>query len=166
MFLSVIFLFQGTTSEVSQGVFCGGTALVLVIVLIVVMVNKGGDKARKQGEELARVKNKYLISLGKLRQNPLSEQLKKETIDLGKIYSNQTLVIDEKYEVKIFQESDLTNDINAACASVPFVPLVPPQVNTETGQAIRLTKLSELKEKNLINEEEYSERRKRILDEI
>ena len=165
MFLSFVFLFQGTVSEVSQGVFCGGIALVLVIVLIVVMVNKGGEKARKQGEELAIAKNKYLSSLGKLRQNPSSEQFKKETIALGKIYSNQTLVIDKKYEVKILQESDLMNDINAACASMPSVS---PQVKTESEQTIelRLKKLSELKGKSLINEQEYSERRQKILDEI
>jgi hypothetical protein len=55
------------------------------------------------------------------------------------------------------------NDINAACAAAPSL-----STKTEISQTLeqRLAKLSELKEKNLLGEQEYNERRRKILDEI
>ncbi len=58
----------------------------------------------------------------------------------------------------------LMNDINAACAGATVISAKEATNNSTVEK--RLAKLLELKEKNIINQEEYETRRRKILDEI
>jgi hypothetical protein len=65
--------------------------------------------------------------------------------------------------VTVFDEIALSNDINAATASASVVapaPAAAPSVEE------RLKRLDELRAKGVVNEQEYAERRQKILEEL
>jgi hypothetical protein len=66
----------------------------------------------------------------------------------------------------LFDEVALMNGINAACAGANTAP--PSVVETSNFYTIedRVVKLSELKQKGLLKEQEYEERRREIINEI
>jgi hypothetical protein len=133
--------------------------ILLALVAIVWLTTQG---KRRRARELAQAKQAYHASLGQLKQHPTDADLKERTLALGRVYSNLTR--DEK-GVTLFDEIALSNDINAACAGAGAA------VHANKGTAVvspeeRLTKLADLKSKGLITEEEYQERRGRVLSEV
>jgi len=58
------------------------------------------------------------------------------------------------------------NDINAATAGAVAQTLASEDRSSQQSPEDRLAKLSELKSKGLIDEQEYASKRKQILDEI
>ena len=141
----------------STGVVCCGGVLLFVIVIIIALVKSGNE----QTQRLNAARDAYFNSLRRLKTNPTSADLRQTTLQLGRTYSNLTR---NQKGVTIYDEVALSNDINAACAGATTV------VSNKQSEAhtieFRLKNLAELKNKGLINEEEYTARRAKILDEV
>jgi hypothetical protein len=97
-----------------------------------------------------------------LKSDPVNAELRQYALHLGRTYSNLTR---NKKGVTVFDEVALMNDINAVCAGATSIAK-----SHGDREAIsiedRLTRLSELKSKGLISEQEYDSRRQGILDEV
>ncbi len=121
------------------------------------------EDIRKKLQAIYDAENLYKNSLEALKYNPSDANRKQKCLQFGRELANLTRTYQGISGVTIFDELALMNDINAACAAAP-----PLSTKTEISQTLeeRLAKLSELKEKNLLSEQEYNERRKKILDEI
>ncbi len=84
-------------------------------------------------------------------------------VAIGREYASLTRKLQGVNGITVVDEVSIMNDINAASAI---------GVNASTkeigNQTIieRLARLTELKDKNLINEQEYETRRQKILDEV
>jgi hypothetical protein len=132
-----------------------------VVVLVIIggisywIVNEGNKKA-------AEAKQAYLQSLAKLKLAPTNADLKQRTLELGRAYSNLTR---NKQGVTVFDEIALMNDINAACAGATVAHKSSNEKRSQTIEE-RLAKLSDLKSKGLISEQEYASSRQKILDEV
>jgi hypothetical protein len=142
----------------TSGFVCCGTFLVILVAIIVVMVNE----SNKAAKALADARAAYQSSLTRLKSNPTNADLRQRTLSLGRVYSNLTR---SKKGVTLFDEVALMNDINAACAGAVTAS---PSTQTPSRQTIeqRLAKLSDLKAKGLIDDQEYNSRRQKILDEV
>jgi hypothetical protein len=145
-------------SDDLTGFACFLGFLIIVGLAIAALVSS----ANRQAKELAQAKAAYQNSLARLKSKPTSADLRQRTLELGRAYSNLTR---NKKGVTVFDEVALMNDINAACAGAA----VSPQTNKIAAKPSiedRLAKLSELKSKGLIDEQEYNSRRQKILDEV
>lgn len=165
----LVYLFYVTSSANEMFV---ATIVVVVIVTVIylarIYVKKEREKEkeakRKREEHFVATKNNYLNALNALTFHPTDANLKQQTLDLGRKFATLTRQYQGVDAVTIFDEVALMNDINAACAGATVVS-GKETVNNPTVEE-RLAKLSKLKEKNLINKEEYKARRHKILDEI
>lgn len=122
--------------------------------------------AQEREEELAnyrKAEQDYYSSLNDLKNSPNNSDIKQEVLAKGRYFSSLTRQFQGINGVTVVDEVSIMNDINAACAGATLFPQ-----NTKSHSIIeeRLAKLSELKEKNLISEDEYNQRRQKILDEI
>jgi hypothetical protein len=134
-----------------------GTGCVVVILLVVAAIVVF---VIAQSLERDKAHRAYLESLDLLRSNPTSAALRTETLRLGRAYSNLTR---NRKGVTIYDEIMLMNDINAACAAASAASASqPPQLSVEA----RLEHLASLRSKGLISDDEYADRRKKILDEV
>lgn len=105
----------------------------------------------------------YLESLAALKGRPTNADLKQRTLALGREYSNLTR--DSKGNT-VFDEVALMNDINAACAAATgHAGGASTQTNGGSAED-RLTVLNDLRAKGLLDDAEYAQRRKEILDSI
>lgn len=143
----------------------------IVICIIIVIVlwylnkwDKNNEKAKKEAiekaikdreEALRNAQYAYEIVLVELQNDPRNPNLKQEALRLGREYSN--LCQDEQGNT-IFDEVALMNDINAACAaaSAANTPSVEERINT----------LNRLLTNGTINQVEYQQRKKQILDSL
>jgi gas vesicle protein len=118
---------------------------------------------RKKVQAMYDAEDLYKDSLETLKNNPSDANRKQDCLQFGRELAELGRRYQGTLGVTIFDELALMNDINAACAAAPSL-----SKKTETSQTFeeRLAKLSELKEKNLLSEQEYNERRQKILDEI
>jgi hypothetical protein len=163
---NIILLFQdGNPAPV---IICCGIPIVLIIVFIVVGVQ--GAKAQealrlKRQQELQNAKENYYQSLKILKSNPTNADLKQKTLMLGRRYSELTRQAQSgNKSITIYDEMALMNDINAACAAAMNFSI---HQNTRTESVEeRLAKLNSLKEKGLIDEQEFQTQRQNILKEI
>ncbi len=121
------------------------------------------EDIRKKLQAIYYAEDLYKNSLEALKNNPTDANRKQECLQFGRELASLTRNYQGIEGVTIFDELALMNDINAACAGAPSL-----STKTEISQTLeeRFAKLSELKEKNLINEQEYEIRREKILDEI
>jgi hypothetical protein len=121
------------------------------------------EDIRKRVQALYYAEDLYKDSLETLKNNPSDANRKQKCLQLGRELADLSRRYQGISGVTIFDEMALMNDINAACAGA-----LSPSKKTETSQTLeeRLAKLSELKGKNLLSEQEYNERRQKILDEI
>jgi hypothetical protein len=122
-------------------------------------------QTKNEAKKYAEVKNGYFDTLSKLKNDPNNPELKQETLKKGREFS----ALSREYQgqnktVTVYDEMALMNDINAACAGAMNVS-AKEGINNQTVEE-RLAKLSKLKQNNLISEQEYSEKRKKVLDEI
>jgi hypothetical protein len=134
--------------------------LVIVVVLMVGSIIVTHDR-KLAAEELEEARQEYQRSLTKLKSNPTNADLRQMTLQLGRIYSNLTR---DKKGVTVYDEVALLNDINAACAGSTTIS----KRKAASEQTIeeRLAKLSELRSKGVIDEQEYTSKRLKILDEV
>jgi gas vesicle protein len=121
------------------------------------------EDIRKKLQVISDAEDIYKNSLEVLKNNPSDANLKQNCLQFGREVADLCRRYQGISGVTIFDEIALMNDINAACASAPSL-----STKREISQTleVRLAKLSELKEKNLLSEQEYNERRQKILDEI
>jgi hypothetical protein len=147
-------------------------SLAIVVISTIAFVNnvegkrfeEGLKKKAKAAQLYSNKENDYFHSLSALKNDPNNPEIKQQTLKKGREFS----AFSRQYQgqnkaVTIFDEMALMNDINAACASATVV-----SSKTENSLSIeeRLAKLSELQQKSLISEQEYNEKRQKILDEI
>ena len=107
-------------------------------------------------------KIKYQVSLEDLKNSPTNINSREKTLELGRLYSNLT---NNLTGVTAFNELALMNDINAACAGGNLEQTSQKQNNSQTIEE-RLIILNNLKSNNLIDEQEYTARKQKIIDEI
>lgn len=130
--------------------------ILVIVFLLWVMARNQRYSARKLGE----AKKAYEDSLNRLKQTPADADLKQRTLGLGRAYSNLTR---NRKGATLYDEVALSNDISAACAGASALPGRPPMAASAEE---RLGKLSDLKGKGLISEEEYQARRHEILRDV
>ncbi|UFH51176.1 hypothetical protein [Pseudomonas sp. KNUC1026] len=132
--------------------------IVVAVIAIAIWWANAQERAKKEAREA------YQRSLASLKADPRNADLRQQTLALGRAYSN--LMRDKKGH-SLFDEVALMNDINAACAGAGERTLdarvATPAVNDIEA---RLQKLLSLKERNLIDESEYTSRRREILESI
>jgi hypothetical protein len=68
--------------------------------------------------------------------------------------------------VTIYDEVALANDINAACAAAGHLALQASVTSTSQSIEDRIERLKSLFDKKVITEQEYKERRAKLLDEV
>jgi len=114
---------------------------------------------KEKREHLAATQAAYEHNLARLKEDPTNPELKRRTVTLGRAYSSLTR---NKQGVAVYDEVALSNDISSACAAVS----VPPSSAATSSPEDRLSKLSDLRSRGLVSEEEYQAQRKRILSEL
>lgn len=139
------------------GLFCCGGIILFLVVIVIVVIQDNNAKTKR----LTQARDAYFDALRKLKANPTNADMRERTLHLGRTYSNLTR---NSRGVTIYDEVALSNDINAACAGATTVVGNRP-VQSQTIEA-RLQKLADLKSKGLIDEQEYTARRAKILDEV
>ena len=118
-------------------------------------------------QALKTAKLNYLNALARLKEDPANASLRQETLSLGRAYANLTR---NKKGQTLFDEMALMNDINAACASTQHVV----QANALPVSALpvsgdiegRLNALTNLKNKGLIDADDFSRRKQEIISQI
>jgi hypothetical protein len=142
----------------SGNISCGVILVCSVLGLVAYFLQQN-----QVAKQLRNANDNYRGALNLLKQRPTDPELRQRALALGREYSNLTR---NKKGVTIYDEVALSNDINAACAAAvqvrPTAHLAAPVQSVER----RLMKLKALLESNVITEEEYRERRGRILDDV
>lgn len=158
-----IFLFFQDGNSSTFG--CVAILVIALVIIIAVSIQKMLTQNELQ-KKLISAKNDYFRSIKALKSDPTNADLRQTTLSLGRKYSEVTRQIQNgNKSVTIYDEMALMNDINAACAAAYS------QVPMQTKPYVepieeRLNKLNKLKDSNLIDDQEYQERRRKILDEI
>ena len=142
-----------------------GTAILVFFVGLIALVIGGIAKLnRERAEALAAARMKYRTALDELKNDPTNPNLREATLESGKAYAR----LCRQGSVAIFDEAALANDIDVAAAAhaQPQTSTAPSEavVQTQDSQATlppleeRLTKLKSLREKGLIDEDEFREK--------
>lgn len=135
--------------------------IIIVIVIIFIIGTIANSGAR------TRAKTAYQASLEQLSRDPANPELRKKTLDLGRVYSNLTR---NNKGVSLFDEVALMNDINAACGGTTVRANSKPSPKLPVSVAPplqdRLIRLSQLKEQGLVSDEEYQAKRQQLLNEV
>ncbi len=139
---------------------CGPVLVIMIVVFVIGLVILAAQESARN-KELRDAEAVYRASLSSLKESPTNADLKENTLRLGRVYSNLTR---NRKGVTIFDEIALMNDINAACARAGVAG--PPAGGSGKPIEERLAHLRQLKEKSLISEQEYEQRRADILKEV
>ncbi len=158
MLILTLVYFQNPQADDITGVICLG----VIVFIVVLAVMSGNSTKRQRAKALEDARQAYQNSLTYLKANPTNAEVRQGTLEYGRRYSNLTR---NRKGVTIFDEVALMNDINAACGGATTIAEKKPVPQSQTIEG-RLQKLAELKDKGLIDDEEYSMRRQRILDEV
>jgi hypothetical protein len=146
--------FQGQENP-AGGFICLGVVVIIIIALVI--------SSNQKNAALAQARTAYQVSLSRLKSDPTNPDLRQNTLALGRIYSNLTR---KKRGVTLFDEVALMNDINAACAGATHGSQNHAQTSAAASIEERLSRLTDLRSKDLIDEEEYRLRRQQILDQL
>lgn len=126
----------------------------------------------RKNQAAQEAKTAYEASLAALKSDPTNAELRQATLELGRKYSNLTR---NGKGVALFDEVALMNDLNAAAGGTMAIaqpPGMPPTSRsagtTSDGNSVeaRLERLSRLKEKGLIDDTEFQEKRASILGDL
>jgi hypothetical protein len=128
--------------------------IIIAVVVVIIAISSNNNAERKRKAKLA-----YLDSLNKLKKSPTNADLRQKTLELGRHYSN--LMRDSKGQT-VFDEVALMNDLNAACAGALVTTAPTPAGDIEE----RLAKLQSLKEKGLIDDSDYKQRKQELMAQI
>lgn len=126
----------------------------------------------KKKQDKVNAANAYQQALLELRNNPSNPMLKQKALDAGRYSAG----LNRGGHVAIFDELAIKNEIDACAGQMPMPPLpayqqppaVLPQQLQRNQMSIdqRLGQLEDLKSRGLINQDEYSDRRKAILNNL
>jgi hypothetical protein len=111
----------------------------------------------------ALAKKNYEDTLKALKREPANANLRQKALELGRAYSN--LMRDQKGNT-IFDEVALMNDINAACAATHQLIQNRNLAHMQGSIEERLKNLLSLREKGLIDEADFIQRKKEIIETI
>jgi hypothetical protein len=134
-------------------------------ILIGLLVGLGKNQAAQEA------KKSYEASLTGLKSDPTNAELRQTTLEVGRKYSNLTR---NGKGVALFDEVALMNDLNAVAGGTmaiaqPPGPVTPRAATTPSdGGSVeaRLERLSRLKERGLIDDAEFQEKRASILGDL
>ena len=145
-----------------------GIALALPISAYLQSQAKEARKLQEANAEAAKklkdANDAYRNVLDLLKKNPADPELRQRALEWGRHYSNLSR---QSTGVTVFDELALSNDINAACAGAGRgTPIAQSALPISASIEERLSKLKSLQASSAITEEEYQERRRRILDEL
>jgi hypothetical protein len=136
------------------------TVLVILVAIYFALAYFGSKRRNQVNQQRTQAYHAYQNALGHLKIDPMNPDLKQKALELGRIYSNWTR---NAQGVTLFDEVALMNDISAATAGAASYKSMPPvSVSVET----RLAKLAELRASGIIDEQEYSAKRQKIIDEM
>ena len=124
-----------------------------IIGFIVLILYVYSRDAKAKEDELEDARSKYDDILASLKTNPADPNVRQKAVELGRLYTNLTR---NKRGVTVYDEMALMNDINAVCAGATAISS---KAGTSPTLEERFAKLSEIYEKDIINELEYKERR-------
>ena len=135
---------------------------VIIVLLVCMLAYRVAEQSRRD-KELQQAYQAYQDSLKTLKANPTNADLKQSTLMLGRQYSNLTR---ENKGTTVYDEMALMNDINAATAAAMVA--TQPAISQGSKQSVedRLQSLKGLRDKGLIDDQEYNTRRMKILEEI
>ena len=129
----------------------------LIVGVLVIMAAVIGGKSNER--EAARVA--YQTSLEMLKRDPANADLRQETLRLGREYAH---LVRQRRGVALFDEMALMNDLSAATAAAAQPkPQLPALVRSVES---RLSSLSDLHAKGLIDDAEHAARRREILSDV
>jgi hypothetical protein len=144
-------------TDIQMYVCCGLIILLLIVVLVNYEQNRKDLEKKTKESRLA-----YEEALAELKSDPTNPEIKQQALELGRLYSGFTR---KNRAVTVYDEVAILNDINAASAGAISIDQ-DVQDNNAISVEERLEKLSDLRNKGLISEQEYENRRNKILDEI
>jgi len=136
-------------------------AILLMVITFVIGLVIMNAQAEARAKELREAEAAYHASLAALKAAPTDADLKEDTLRKGRAYSNLTR---NRRGVTMYDEVALMNDINAASARAGA--LQPEKEERVKTIDERLAYLQQFKERNLITDQEYEQRRAEILKEI
>lgn len=149
------------------------TFVVLCVVAPIAVIIAFFVRAELRRRRIAEAEEIYNEWLQELRAFPTDSAVRIQTLEAGREYAR---ALRESGNETIFDEVALLNDINAIAGSSvsksierqqPSAPRkVEPEVEQPKSHEDRLRALADLRSKGLITEDEYNERRTKILDEI
>ena len=133
--------------------------LIFGIPLVIVLIVRADNSRQREQARL-----KYQEALNLLKADPSNLSLKQTALELGRYYSNLTR---QGSGVTLSDEVALMNDLNAASAGATAKPTFnEDQPANKQSVEERLARLLELKSKGMIDDQEFVEKKKEILDEI
>lgn len=135
------------------------------VLFLVICVAAGIVLGFAKNKAIEDARKAYQASLAALTTQPGNSQKRRDTLALGRTYSNLTR---DKKGVTIFDEIALMNDINAACGGAATIAdsSVPVVAADSVSVADRLAQLQTLRDQNLVNVAEYEAKRQKLIDEI
>jgi hypothetical protein len=138
-----------------------GLVILAVVVAFVVGVSLYFYNLNQVNKQLQHAFASYRQSLELLKQEPNNPEFRQRALEWGRHYSNLTR---DNRGVTVYDEVAFANDINAACAGGGH----PRNSTVSAVRPIeqRLDQLKALFDKGVIGEQEYSERRGKLLDEV
>jgi hypothetical protein len=138
-----------------------GVMVLGVVAIIVVSFGLYFNSLNEINKRLQQAFARYKQSLEVLKQQPNNPELRQRALEWGRYYSGLTR---DNKRVTVYDEVALANDINAACAGAGSIENANAATPTRSIEE-RLEQLKALLSKGAISEQEYSERRSKILDE-
>ena len=133
-----------------------GGCLVLLAAAVTAVILVGVFARRHRRAELAKAKQAFDASLVQLRKDPKNADLKREAQNLGELYSKLSIGRDGR---PTFDEEALKRAIRAACPQ----DLYP--TSAEESVEEKLAQLDRYRQKGLISDEEYRQKRGELVAE-
>jgi hypothetical protein len=133
--------------------------ILFAVVFFGVAIFSGYQKSKQQEDAL----RLYRASITALKSDPANANLRQNTLELGRHYSN--LMRDKKGNT-VFDEVALMNDINAACAAAHQFQASNTAAPSHGDIENRLSKLKNLKDKGLIDDADFEARKKEIMAQL
>ena len=140
-----------------EGSQCSWVVLIGCIGLVGFIIWRWYDR----GQKIEKAAKNYRAGLARLKKSPGDSDLRQQTLMLGRVYAR---VAREGKKETLFDEVALMNDLNSV--GVGTVSMEPIVTKPDSSVEQRLRSLEDLKEKGLITEDEYEQRRAKILEDI
>jgi hypothetical protein len=143
--------------------WCWGIVILIVAVLFIMVKNNADKMARVNTARAA-----YQKELQKLRDTPFDTKQRERVLSAGREYIEAAIAAGKS---TIFTEVTMLNDLTAITGeslaqNAKDSAVNAPDPKPENDIASRLKKLENLREQQLITEDEYEKRRSAILDQL